>query len=94
MRRIVKISARVVFHKTASIEIEVPEYVKESHIGVWLEHNLDGFTMGNLDDELTAAPLENGFGLDKGFDEKESDQEFRYDFYLGDNPHPITGGHL
>ena len=50
--------------------------------------------MGNLDDELTAAPLEHGFGLGNGFDEKESEQEMRYDFYLGDNPHPITGGHL
>lgn len=94
MNRIVKISARVVFHKTASIEIKVPEYIKETHIGVWLEQNLGGVTMGNLDDELTAAPLEHGFGLGNGFDEKESEQEMRYDFYLGDNPHPITGGHL
>jgi len=94
MKRIVKISARVVFHKTASIEIEIPEYVNISHVGAWLDDTLDMGTMGNLDDELTAAPLVNSFGLGNGFDDKESDQEFRYDIYLGDNPSPITGGHL
>ena len=88
----VTITTRVVYHKTASVTIDVPSHISgEEEIQYWLWNNEDLFT-SELETNLNNAKYEYGFGLDEynGMDELDSETETRYDVY----EEKTYGGHL
>jgi hypothetical protein len=86
----VVISTRVVYHKYAEITIEVPSNIKDEDIDEWIVDN-DDFSE-ELDQKLSDAKFEFGFGLGNGMDDKSEESETRFDVY--DLNGKITyGGH-
>jgi hypothetical protein len=87
----VTITARVIFHKLASVTIDVPSEITEDQIQNWLYEN-EGLYSDALEDAIEYLPSEHGFGLCEGMDEQDSEYEARFDL-IEDNQ--ITfGGHL
>lgn len=91
----VKIMQRSVYHKIAEIEVEVPNEIEgyimqEEDIGGYLIENEDLYT-DEIDEKISNARYEFGFGLDndKGLDEKDNESEWRYEI-VGKQ----YGGHL
>ena len=87
----VTITKRAVYHKTASVTIDVPSDISEDEIQNWLWDNEELFTH-KLDTNLSDAKYEYGFGIDEynGMDELDSESETRYDVY----EEKTYGGHL
>ena len=87
----VTITTRQVYHKIASVTIDVPSDIGEDEIQKWLWDNEELFTH-ELDTNLSDAKYEHGFGIDEynGMDELDSESETRYDVY----EEKIYGGHL
>lgn len=90
----VTITARVVYHKLASVTIDVPPHITEDNLQDWLWENEELLFVDTLDNALNEAKYEHGFGLDQdnGMDEKDSDYEVRFD--LIQNNQTTFGGHL
>ena len=92
----VKIMQRSVYHKYAEVEIEVPNDWKiDTDDGLnflhdYLIDNEDLYT-DKIDEKISKAEYEFGFGLDndKGLDEKDSESEWRFEI-VGEQ----YGGHL
>ena len=85
---IVKISSRTIYHKYCEVEIEIPKDIPEELVADWLfdnEHQWED----DLDQANSEAPLDFGFGLGGGMDEKDNEHEVRYDI-VGEN----YGGHI
>jgi len=86
--RLVTISTRAVYHKYAEVTIPIPKHIKKEDVVDWLWENEDRFT-DDLDQNLHEARYTYGFGLGDGMDEKDQDNETRYDIE-GEK----YGGHL
>ena len=93
----VKIMQRSVYHKYAEVEIEIikPNDWKtqsdmEHYIHDYLIENENLYT-DEIDEKISKAEYEFGFGLDNdgGLDEKDNESEWRFDV-VGKN----YGGHL
>ena len=91
----VKIMQRSVYHKYAEIEVEEPDEIegytmKEEDIQGYLVENEDLYT-DEIDNKISKAEYEFGFGLDNdgGLDEKDNESEWRFDI-VGKQ----YGGHL
>jgi len=88
MRRQVTITTRAVYHKVASVSIEVPSNIKNEEIHDWLLSNEELF-VDELDTKLSKAEFEYGFGLENGMDWADMESETRYDVIES-----TFGGHL
>jgi hypothetical protein len=86
--REVVISSRVVYHKYAEVHIDIPVDIPLEEVSDWLFENENIF-VDSLDQSLHEAKLEYGFGLGGGMDEKDSENETRYDV-INEN----YGGHI
>jgi hypothetical protein len=86
----VKIMQRSVYHKYAEVEVEVPDTIKEEDVLEYLNDNEDLYT-DEIDEKISKAEYEFGFGLDNdaGLDEKDNESEWRFDI-VGKQ----YGGHL
>jgi hypothetical protein len=86
----VVISTRVVYHKYAEVTIEVPSNIEDENIDNWITNN-DNFSE-ELDQKLSEAKFEFGFGLDGNMNDFDEDNETRFDVY--NSKGEITyGGH-
>lgn len=86
----VVISTRAVYHKYAEVTIEVPSNIKDEDVDTWITNN-DNFSE-ELDQNLSDAELESGFGLDGNMNQIEEVYETRFDVY--NSKGEITyGGH-
>ena len=84
----VKIKVRQIYHKLVEVEVEVPiEEIED--VFCYLEENGESYS-GKINKALDEAEYEQGFGLGEGMEEKESEEEWRYE--LPD--HGNYGGHL
>ena len=86
--RIVKISSRTIYHKYCEIEVEIPKDLPQHKVADWLFAN-EGKWTDDLDQANGEAPLNFGFGLGDGMDDKEEEHEMRYDII-----NEMYGGHL
>jgi hypothetical protein len=86
----VTIKTRAVYHKVAEVTIEVPDHIQDEDVRDWIWDNENMF-VDELDDKLSEATLEFGFGLDDDFEEIDSASETRYDVY--ENGQITFGGH-
>ena len=86
----VVISTRAVYHKYAEVTIEVPSNIPNEDVNEWIANN-DNFSE-ELDQKLSEAEYEFGFGLNGYMEEKDQDNETRFDVY--NSKGEITwGGH-
>lgn len=86
----VVISTRAVYHKYAEVTIEVPSNIEDENIDEWITNN-DNFSE-ELDQKLSEAKFEFGFGLDGNMNDFDEDNETRFDVY--NSKGEITyGGH-
>ena len=84
------ISTRAVYHKYAEVTIEVPSNIKDEDVDTWITNN-DNFSE-ELDQNLSDAELESGFGLYNNMNQIEEVYETRFDVY--NSKGEITyGGH-
>jgi hypothetical protein len=91
MNRKVVVSSRVVYHKYAQVEVEIPNEVKKEDIHQWLLDNSDKYDEA-LDYQISDSHYELGFGLDYGMSEMESETETRYDVF--EDEKQVNGGHV
>ena len=86
----VKIIQRSVYHKIAEVEIEVPDTIKEEDVQPYLIDNEDLY-FEEIDEKISKAEYEFGFGLDNDarLDEKDNESEWRFEV-VGKQ----YGGHL
>jgi|TARA_R100000479_G_C6315382_1_gene175616 hypothetical protein len=86
--RLVTISNRSVYHKYAEVTIPLPKHIKQEDVAEWLFENEHLYT-DDLDQRMSEASYDFGFGLGNGMDEKDEESEWRYDIE-GEK----YGGHL
>lgn len=90
MKKVI-VTTRAVYHKIASIEVNVPDDIQDDYVRDWLWDN-EHFFIDELDDKFSDAPYEYGFGLGDGMDEESSESETRYDI-VDHNGESTFGGH-
>lgn len=92
MRQVI-ITTRAIYHKIASVTIDVPPHITEDNLQDWLWENEDLF-IDTLDNAMGEAKYEYGFGMDEdnGMEWLEETSETRYD--LTENNKITFGGHL
>lgn len=87
--RKVLITQREVYHKIATIEIEIPLNVKNDDVADYLNEN-EELWVNEMDEMLDASDYQGGFGLEgNDMNEKDQDIECRYDI-VNEN----YGGHI
>ena len=86
--RLVTISTRAVYHKYAEVQVEIPKDLPKDKVAEWLWEN-ENLYVDDLDQRLHESRFQYGFGLGDGMDEKDQDNETRYDIE-GEK----YGGHL
>lgn len=86
--REVTISSRTIYHKYCEVTIEIPKDIPEDKVSDWLFENENNWNDA-ISDANGSAPLNFGFGLGGGMDDKDEEHEMRFDI-LGEN----YGGHL
>ena len=75
----VKIMQRVVFHKYAEVEIEIPNLIdSESEVQHYL-HNNEHLWRDKLARELSESEYEFGFGMQDCFTDRSEESEWRYE---------------
>lgn len=89
----VTITTRAVYHKTASVTIDVPPNISEDELQQWLWDNEESF-MDELDTKFGRADYKYGFGLDEdnGMDWADEMSETIYDII--ENNTTTYGGHI
>ena len=87
----VTITTRAVYHKIASVSIDVPADIPNDKVQDWIFDNEHLFT-DELDKKLSEAPYEFGFGLSDNMDWIDQESESRYD--VEENGEITYGGHL
>lgn len=87
----VTITTRAIYHKVASVTIEIPSEISHDKIQDWLFENEELF-VESLDKNLSESPFEYGFGLQDGMDWIDSESETRFDLIDGNDK--AFGGHL
>lgn len=86
----VVISTRAVYHKYAEVIIEIPLDIANEDVNEWIANN-DNFSE-ELDEKLSQAEFEYGFGLGDGMEDINETYETRFDVY--NSKGQITwGGH-
>ena len=90
MKKVI-VTTRVVYHKIASVEINIPSDIDDDYVRDWLWDN-EHFFIDELDDKLSDASYEFGRGLVDGMDDDSSDSETRYDILSTDGK-IYSGGH-
>lgn len=86
----VVISTRAVYHKYAEVIIEIPLDIANEDVNEWIANN-DNFSE-ELDEKLSQAEFEYGFGLGDGMEDTNETSETRFDVY--NSKGEITwGGH-
>ena len=90
----VKIIQRSVYHKIAEVEIEIPnDWNIHTEDGINFIHDYlidnEDLYVDKIDEKISKAEYEFGFGLGDGMDEKDSEHEMRFDI-VGEQ----YGGHL
>ena len=88
IERLVTISTRVVYHKYAEVQVEIPKDLPKDKVANWLWGNEHLYT-DDLNQRLDESQYHFGFGLGNGMDEKDEEVETRYDLE-GEK----YGGHL
>jgi len=91
MKKVI-VTTRAVYHKTVSIEVNVPLEVEDDNVMYWLFDNEDLF-VDELDEKLSNADFNYGRGLTDGMDDDSADSETRYDVVSPDGKF-TWGGHL
>jgi len=86
----VTIKTRAVYHKVAEVTIEVPDHINDEDVRDWIWDNENMF-VDELDDKLSEAVLDYGFGLSDEFEDRDCESETRYDVY--ENGQITFGGH-
>lgn len=87
----VTITTRAVYHKVASVTIDVPSDINQDKLQDWLWENEELF-IEQLSDKLSEARYDFGFGLGDEMEDESSPSETRFDL-IEDNE--ITfGGHI
>ncbi len=99
----VKVTKRVVFHKTPDATIDVPDNISKSEMDEWLLMNENEWIfkvdrkLGFMDDEVNEVQEVNGvkfgFGLGDGMVDEDAEVEERFDI-LDENGKSIYGGHI
>jgi len=92
MKKVI-ITTRGVYHKIASVTVDVPAHISEDKLQSWLWNNEHLF-ISELDAKFHKAEYNYGFGVDEdnGMDWADEPSETRYDLVEKD---AITfGGHL
>lgn len=87
----VTITTRAVYHKIASVSIDVPADIPNDKVQDWIFDNERLFT-DDLYKKLSEAPYEFGFGLSHNMDWIDQESESRYD--VEENGKITYGGHL
>ena len=91
-KRIIIVSERVVYHKYAEVEIDVPDSIKQDDILNWLHKN-EFLYEEDISQRIYECKLEMGFGCNKnGMSEIDAVIEQRYDVYC--KSQHLEGGHL
>lgn len=90
MKKVI-VTTRAVYHKIASVEINVPSHIDDDDVRDWLWDNEHLF-IDELDDKLSDESYEFGRGLVDGMDDDSSDSETRYDILSTDGK-IYSGGH-
>ena len=91
MKKII-VTTRVVYHKIASIDVDVPDNIDHNNVIDWLSDNEHLF-IDELDEKLSWSQYDYGFGLGDGMDEESSESETRYDV-IDIYGKLISGGHF
>lgn len=93
MRQVI-ITTRAIYHKIASVTIDVPPHITQDNLQDWLWENEDLLFIDTLDNAMGEAKYEYGFGMDEdnGMELREETSETRYD--LTENNKITFGGHL
>jgi len=86
----VTIKTRAVYHKIAEVTIEVPDHIQDEDVRDWIWDNENMF-VDELDDKLSEAVLDYGFGLSDEFEDRDCESETRYDVF--ENGQITFGGH-
>jgi hypothetical protein len=86
----VTIKTRAVYHKVAEVTIEVPDHIQDEDVRDWIWDNENMF-VDELDDKLSEAVLDYGFGLSDEFEDRDCESETRYDVF--ENGQITFGGH-
>ncbi len=84
----VRILQRSVYYKMAEVEIEIPNDVDEFDVQDYINDH-EELWVEDIDNKLSVASYEHGFGLGDGMDEKDQDSEWRYEIV-----DKKFGGHL
>ena len=75
----VRISQRVVYHKVAEVEIDIPNDIHEDDIQEYINNHEELWTE-DIDKKLSEAEYRHGLGMHTGdWSEKEDVWEWRYD---------------
>jgi len=82
-----KVTIRKVYHKIAELDIDIPN-LEPKEVADYLIENENLYT-DEIVKKLEEVDYENGFGLGNGMDERDVEEEWRYDVY-----EQIYGGHL
>lgn len=90
MKKVI-VTTRAVYHKNASIEINIPSHIDDDDVRDWLWDNEHLF-IDELDNKLSQASYKFGRGLVDGMDDDSSDYETRYDILSTDGK-IYSGGH-
>ena len=86
----VKIIQRSVYHKYAEVEIELPKEITDIKINkcynTYGEFDIQQYLIDNenlyvdkIDEKISKAEYEFGFGLGDGMDEMDQESEWRYE---------------
>jgi hypothetical protein len=80
MSRKVIVANRSVYHKYATIEIEIPDTIEEDKVDDWLFKNSEQWEE-KLDQKIADAEYVFGFGLGNGLIDAKVESETRYDLF-------------
>ena len=89
MKKVI-ITTRAVYHKIASVTIDVPTDIPNDKVQGWIWENEHLF-VDNLNEKLSEAPYEFGFGLSDDMDWIDQESETIYD--VEENGKITYGGH-
>lgn len=84
----VKVIQRAIYHKIAEVEIEIPNDVDEFDVQDYINDH-EELWVEDIDEKLSGASYEYGFGLGDGMNEKNQESEWRYEIV-----DKKFGGHL
>ena len=84
----VRISQRVVYHKIAEVEIDIPDNIELDDVSDYLNENEHLYT-NEIEKKASEKEIEWGFGLGKGMEDQDQDEEWRFDI-----DEEKFGGHL